>query len=109
MESKACVSSSSVKKTLLTPCILMSVPFDEVMGAASNWISLAQSNAVKGIPGGHVGEDYFVSDFQARKNFDRVDGAFAELTLTRRPSEPSSTSLNKPMVLSDWPRTGRPT
>ena len=32
---KAWVSSSSVKKILLTPCILMSVPFVEVMRSAS--------------------------------------------------------------------------
>ena len=42
------------------------------------WL-LAQTNAVERVPGGHVGEDYFVADFEALENFDGVDGTLAEL------------------------------
>ena len=42
------------------------------------WL-LAQTNAVKNIPGGHVGENDLVSGLEALEDFDGVDGSFAEL------------------------------
>src|SRR5208283_5923259 len=77
---KAWVSSSSVEKILLTPCILMSVPFGEVMRTASEQNSLTQPNAVEStLPGGHVGENDFVSNLEALEDFDGVDRSLAEL------------------------------
>src|SRR5712692_2719875 len=73
MLDKACVSSSSVKKTFFTPCMVMSVPFAGVMCIASIQIFLAQPHAVIRIPLGHVRKNDFISGLQPVEDLDGVD------------------------------------
>ena len=52
---------------------------EEYAGAVHEDCSLAQTNAVNSIPGGHIGENDFVSGLEALEDFDGVDGSLAEL------------------------------
>src|SRR5712692_8701006 len=78
MLDKACVSSSSVKKTFFTPCMVMSVPFAGVMCIASIQIFLAQPHAVIRIPLGHVRKNDFISGLQPVEDLDGVDRTLAQ-------------------------------
>src|ERR1700722_2047927 len=79
----ACVSTSSVEKTLVRSCSLMtgggSVPFMSPL--------LLKTDAIEGVPRGHVGEDDLIADGQPRDDFHGIDGGPAEFDLrARRPA-----------------------
>src|SRR5262252_6703784 len=74
----ACVSTSSVKNTFVTPSSLMTgwpLPFGFVLIVSS---LLPQTHPVVRVPRAHVREDHRVPDLQAAQNLHRVHGALAE-------------------------------
>src|SRR5512147_950542 len=77
---RACVSTSSVKKTLVTPSRRMTeVPL--LLMRTPPLDSSFQSDAVEGVPGGHIGDDDLVAGFQTLEDLDGVDGALSEADL----------------------------
>src|SRR6185436_11123024 len=77
MPDKACVSTSSVKNTFVTPSSLISACLSSAMLISS----LLQSNPVVGIVGRHVGQDDLIADLEARENLHGVHGTATELHL----------------------------
>src|SRR5690242_14165569 len=80
----ACVSTSSVTKTLLTfssrmsdcdPLSIFIAPCYEI------WRKLVQLDSIVSVVGRHIGEDDPVSDLQPVLNFNRIDRAAAERNL----------------------------
>src|SRR6185436_19179299 len=92
----ACVSTSSVKKTFVTPSSLISAcPFSAIVSPVGRSFRLAvrrpwkgrpsvasfQSNAIVGVVRRHVGQDHLVANLQSREHFDAVHRAASELHL----------------------------
>src|SRR4051812_49094883 len=91
----ACVSTSSVKKTLVTPSSLISAcPFSAMLAprrpeglhylcgcSADLRVRLLQSNAIVCVVCRHVGQNHLVAHLEAREHFDRVHRAASELHL----------------------------
>src|SRR5438046_9346989 len=44
-----------------------------------SWLGLVKSNSFVGVPGAGIGKDDLIAWIQAAENFNRVDGAFAQL------------------------------
>src|ERR1700752_3346847 len=71
----ACVSTSSVKKTFVTPSSLMTgCPFELMRFPPSEKKSL-QAHAIVRVPSTHVREDHAIPRFETFENFHRVDRA----------------------------------
>ena len=113
MPASACVSTSSVKKTFVTPSSLISTSDDvrlmeSLLSLRMRYCSRMRST----VPRRHVRQNHLVADVQPGDDFDGVDRAAPELHLRRaRRRQPSagSDSLNRPTVLCSWPNAGRPT
>src|SRR5262245_29240605 len=81
---RACVSTSSVKKTFVTPSSLMTgCPFELMRFPPSPKKSL-QAHAVVRVPSTHVREDHAIPRFETFDNLHRVHRALAELDLDAR-------------------------
>src|SRR5512143_3143539 len=88
---KACVSTSSVTKTLLTFSSRMSAcdPLSILIAPCYEfWRGLVQLNSVVVVVRRHIGQNDPVPNFQTVLDFDGVDGAAAEgdLDLLRVPA-----------------------
>src|SRR4051812_20346227 len=102
MPESACVSTSSVKKTFVTPSSLISAcPFSAMLfscrpeacatvaSAARRCCSAAldgcplllQSNPVVGVVGRHVGQDHLIADLESGQDLDGVHRTLSELDL----------------------------
>src|SRR4051794_40949276 len=71
MFDSACVSTSSVTKTLVMPFSEMSD--DMRLPAPFLCGDLFEADALDAVPGGHVGEDHAIALREAFQHFDRVD------------------------------------
>src|ERR1700678_209251 len=71
MPERACVSISSVTKTLATESSCMS-------GCIVFPLASVQANTFLGVHGTHVGEDDFIAEFESVEDFDGVDGRATE-------------------------------
>src|SRR6185436_20985477 len=82
---RACVSTSSVKKTFVTPSSLMTgCPFELMRFSPIPLKKSLQTHAVVRIPRAHVREDHAIPRLQSFDDFHRVDRALAELDLDAR-------------------------
>src|SRR5215212_11117675 len=73
----ACVSTSSVKNTFVTPSSLISAcPFSAIL-----CLLLFQANAIVGVVRRHVRQNHLIPDLQSRQHFNGVHRAFSELDL----------------------------
>src|SRR5207253_9708629 len=83
----ACVSTSSVKKTFVTPSSLISgCPFSAMPLSCRDErcvspLSLLQSDPLVRVVRGHVGQNHLIPDLEAREHLDRVHRALPELHL----------------------------
>src|SRR5512134_2464839 len=78
---RACVSTSSVKKTFVTPSSLMTgCPF-ELMRFSPIPLRSLQAHAIVRIPRAHVREDHAIPRLQTLDDLDRVDRALPQLDL----------------------------
>src|SRR5436309_2348975 len=77
MPASACVSTSSVMKTLVTPSRWISEPLPLVPFIVFSL--LVQANVVVPVPGGGVREDHLLAGGQAAHHLDGIDRAAAEL------------------------------
>src|SRR4029450_3294674 len=78
----ACVSTSSVKKTLVTPSRWISVGADVFIVTPLSVVSLSlagYSKAVLRVLRGHIGQNHRVAGLQPLDDFDLVHGAASEL------------------------------
>src|SRR5438034_4204002 len=83
MPDKACVSTSSVKNTFVTPSSLISTcPLSAMLRLLFAFeVCLFQSNPVVCVVRRHVRQNHLIADFEAREDFHRVDRAAAQLDL----------------------------
>src|SRR4029077_18709392 len=87
----AWVSTSSVKKTFVTPSSFRSgcVPFWPMLSSfrdggprdRTDCPGSSQPHAIEAVPLRHVGQNHRVADVQSRQHFDAVHGAFSQLDL----------------------------
>src|SRR5437868_8311211 len=76
----ACVSTSSVKKTFVTPSSLISAcPFSAI--SFSCVTRLLEPVAVVCVVCRHIGQDHLIADLQSREHFNGVHRALSELHL----------------------------
>src|SRR5207253_1935712 len=88
MPESACVSTSSVKKTLVTPSSRMTgCPLELIaspycrLSTVDCRLRSSQPHPIERVPRGHVGKDHFVSGLQPVEHLDGVDRALAEAHL----------------------------
>src|SRR5436189_2239718 len=83
MPASAWVSTSSVKKTLVTPSSLISACLGSAIVVSSriSGVALLQPDAVVRVVGRHVGENHLVPDIESGQHFDHVDRVASELDL----------------------------
>src|SRR5436190_11545311 len=83
MPASAWVSTSSVKKTLVTPSSLISACLGSAIVVSSriSGVALLQPDAVVRVVGRHVGENHLVPDLESGQHFDHVDRVASELDL----------------------------
>ena len=120
MPESAWVSTSSVRKTFLTP-------FNRIKGVEPFFIGvcvdsvavdvefidvvfvLVKANALVRIPCAGIGENHLISRLKSVYDFNRVHGTLAQLYRRPHSFQLVPTSLNIPTVLFSWPKAGRPT
>src|SRR5438477_5461395 len=82
MPDNACVSTSSVKNTFVTPSSLMSAcPVSAISFSCRASPTLFQPDAIVCVVCRHIGQDHLIADLESLQHFDRVDRAPAKLHL----------------------------